>query len=69
MHINERIQSLLLLFPYYSICNGYQITASGKKKIVFGSLSSRNITNSITTHEQLKIHVLKVYKMIFLSYL
>jgi hypothetical protein len=53
MHINEKIESLSILF------NIKGISPSPKKKdfIILGNLSKRNVTNSTTIHEQLKVHI------------
>jgi hypothetical protein len=53
MHINEKIQSLSLLF----IIQGISSPPPKKDFFILGNLSRRNVTHSTITHEQLKVHI------------
>jgi hypothetical protein len=53
VHINEKIQSLSLLF----IIQGISSPPPKKDFFIFGNLSRRNVTYSTTIHEQRKIRI------------
>jgi hypothetical protein len=53
MHINEKIQSLSLLF----IIQGISSSPPKKDFFILGKFSRRNVTHSTTIYEQLKVHI------------
>jgi hypothetical protein len=53
MHINEKIQSLSLLF----IIQGISSPPPKKDFFILGNMSRRNVTHSTTIYEQLKVRI------------